>query len=221
MFYLINKPKGISSYKLIIILRKKLGIRKIGHAGTLDPMGQGLMILAVGKDSTKKISSLVKKNKIYEFEITLGKKTATLDETGEVIKTNDLLIPNSKEVKRIIKEFVGIQMQTPPQYSAIKVGGKRAYKLARKNINVELKSRKIQVYFMKLISYKYPKIMLSCKVSTGTYVRVLADEIGEKLGTYGYVSFLKRVAIGDYKLSDALNIDDINKDNYMEVGFDL
>lgn len=208
-FLLINKPAGITSHDVVNIARKKLGIKKIGHAGTLDPMATGLLILGVGK-ATKKLGTLIGLPKTYEAEITLGATSTTDDKEGEIKdlrnKNDNLQIPTDEEIMRAIKKFTGEQEQMPPAFSALKINGKRAYKIARQGGTPELKPRKITVYELKLNSYNYPLISLTCNVSSGTYIRSLARDIGKELGTGGYLSKLCRTSIGKYKIDGAINV---------------
>ncbi len=202
---LVNKPKGISSFDVIRKLRRITGFKKIGHAGTLDPLATGLMIMLFGS-ATKAASNYSILDKVYEAELTLGFESTTGDAEGELNKINND-VPTAKKVETVLNSFVGQQDQTPPQFSAIKVGGQRAYKLARKGQEVEIPSRKVTIHSTKLNDYRYPLITFTAKVSSGTYIRSLAQDIGQKLGAGAYLSKLARAEIGDFKLVDAVDLD--------------
>jgi len=216
MLLLIDKPKGITSHDVIYEVRKITGEKKVGHAGTLDPNATGLLIVGVGRQSTKKLGSLLKDtDKVYEAQLFLGEETDTDDAEGVVIsKAKGLLPPGEVEIGTLLKSFVGKQKQVPPIYSAIKTKGKKAYKEARKGKSVKLEPRSIEIYFIKLLKYKYPDLTFEVKVSSGTYIRSLARDIGTKLGCGAYLKNLTRTAIGNYKLENAVNLSNLSKDNW-------
>lgn len=204
--WLVDKPIGISSFGLVARLRHKTGIRKIGHAGTLDPQASGLMILLAGKTWTKQSDQFLKLDKVYEVELKLGQVSSTGDSEGE-LQTVSTHEPSLEEVRRVLGDFVGVLSQTPPAHSAIKVGGVRAYKLARAGKAPELAARKITVHSITKLSYEYPYISFTTEVSSGTYIRSLARDIGQALKVGAYMSALKRTQIGHYKLDDAVALD--------------
>lgn len=204
--YLINKPRGRSSFSIVAQVRRVSGIKKVGHAGTLDPEAEGLLLVLVGKDFTKLAENYSKLDKTYEFEIKLGENSTTDDEEGEKSKVTDNK-PTKAQIALAIAGLTGDITQTPPVYSAIKVGGQRAYKLARMGEKVDLPSRKVTIKNFEILSYEYPLVKLSADVSSGTYIRSLARNIGEKLGTGAYCTQIVRTRIGQYKLSDALAVD--------------
>lgn len=209
MLLLIDKPKGITSHDVVDIVRRKTGERRVGHAGTLDPLASGLLIIGVGRESTKLLGNLSKNTtKTYEAEITLGATSDTDDGEG-VISLGSSLRINRAEIIKTLKEFVGEQDQIPPNYSAIKLQGKKAYELARKGLSLSLSLRKVTIHSIKLIDYLYPKINIVCEVSSGTYIRSLARDIGAKLGTGAYLSALRRTKIGDYDIVKAKTIDQL------------
>lgn len=187
-------------------MRRVSGIKKVGHAGTLDPEAEGLLIVLVGKDFTRQAESYSKLDKTYEFEIKLGENSTTDDEEGEKSKVTDTK-PTKAQIALVIAGLTGEITQTPPIYSAIKVGGQRAYKLARKGEKIDLPSRKVTIKNFEILSYEYPLVKLSADVSSGTYIRSLARTIGEKLGTGAYCTQIVRTRIGKYKLADALTVD--------------
>ena len=204
--YLINKPRGRSSFSIVAQVRRVSGIKKVGHAGTLDPEAEGLLVVLVGKDFTKKAEQYSKLDKTYEFEIKLGENSTTDDEEGEKVKISDAK-PSSPQLASVIAELTGEITQTPPIYSAIKVGGQRAYKLARKGEKIDMPSRKVKIENFEIISYKYPLVRLRADVSSGTYIRSLARTIGEKLGTGAYCTQIVRTRIGEFELKDAQPVD--------------
>lgn len=204
--WLVNKPVGQSSFKSVIQLRKITSIRKIGHTGTLDPLAEGLLVLLVGKDYTRKAQSLTKLDKCYELEITLGKFSSTDDNEGEKICVSDKR-PSKSQLDAIIKSLTGEIMQNPPAYSAIKINGQRAYSLAREGKTPVIEPRKVVVYWWKDVEYEYPIIKAKVMVSSGTYIRSLARSIGEMLSTGAYLSRLKRTKVGDFSLDEAVSLE--------------
>ncbi len=206
---MVNKPKGLTSHDVVDEVRKITGEKRVGHGGTLDPNATGLLIIGVGRAYTRQLGEITQgMDKTYEAEIILGATSSTDDSEGTLLrqrlrKGKEI---TKNEVMKVIHGFVGEQMQTPPIYSAIKLKGKKAYELARKGERVKLKPRKVTIYSIKLLSYDYPKLELECEVSSGTYIRALARDIGAKLGTGAYLNNLKRTRIGSYKLVDALDL---------------
>lgn len=212
---LIDKPAGITSFDCIRRLRKTLGIKKIGHAGTLDPMATGLMIMLVGK-ATKRAGEFIKQDKSYLAEITLGANSDTGDKEGEIKEISDKQ-PTIDEVRLVVDALVGRQTQVPSRYSAIKIGGVPAYKLARAGKEPQMPAREVEVYSIKMLHYDYPLIKIEFLVSSGTYIRSLAEDIGLKLGTGAYLSDLRRTTIGRLNINQAKKLDevrlgDINRD---------
>jgi len=202
----LNKPRGRSSFSIVAQVRRVSGIKKVGHAGTLDPEAEGLLIVLVGKEFTKQAEKYSKLDKTYEFEIKLGENSTTDDEEGDKTKVSKK-VPTKAEITKVIADLTGEITQTPPAYSAIKIGGQRAYKLARKGENPDIPSRKVTIENFKILSYDYPLLKLSADVSSGTYIRSLARTIGEELGTGAYCTQIVRTRIGQYKLSDAIAVD--------------
>lgn len=205
MFLLIDKPKGITSHDVVNLVRVKTGEKRVGHAGTLDPNATGLLIVGVGRQSTKKLSDLAKNTKkTYVAEIYLGEERSTDDVEGEVTKKKKIKKVSKEKIEKVLKSFVGEQKQTPPMFSAIKIKGKPAYKLARKGQEINLKPRDITIYSIKLLDYDFPTLKIETQVSSGTYVRALARDIGRKLGTGAYLKNLRRTKIGKFDVKDAV-----------------
>jgi tRNA pseudouridine55 synthase len=204
--YLINKPRGRSSFSMVAQVRRISGIKKVGHAGTLDPEAEGLLVVLVGKDYTKLSDTFLKLDKTYEFEMKLGENSSTGDEEGTKTKISSIK-PTKDEIEFAISKFVGKISQTPPQYSAIKINGQRAYKSAQKGIKVDILPRDVNIYNLDILSYKYPMLCLKADVSSGTYVRSLAEDIGKELKTGAYCTKIARTRIGDYYLKEAITLD--------------
>ena len=222
MFILINKPKGMTSHDVVDEVRKISGERKVGHAGTLDPNATGLLIIAIGRGSTKQIGKLVKKTKIYEAEIVLGVTRDTDDVEGKVLQRYEVISPPSKnEVQEVLKSFLGKKEQIPPFYSAIKVRGKKSYELARKGKQVELKARKIEIFDIELLGYNFPVLNVRTKVSSGTYIRSMARDIGEVLGCGGYLGDLRRTKIGEYDIDGAVGLEGLTPEILHKHAFDM
>lgn len=207
---LFDKPKGWSSFKVVHILRKLTGAAKVGHAGTLDPMATGLLILCTGK-KTKTITEYQDLRKTYEGSITLGKRSPSMDLESEI---TEILIPesiNENEILKVRDSFLGEIEQIPPMYSAVKFKGKSLYKLARKGKDVEREPRKIQIFEFDIIKLELPEIYFRIVCSKGTYIRVIADELGKKLGTGALLSSLRRTHIGQYSVEEALKIENLEE----------
>jgi tRNA pseudouridine55 synthase len=207
---LIDKPKDWTSFDVVAKIRgvytKKEGKKvKVGHAGTLDPFATGLLIVLLGQ-ATKDQDSYMKQDKEYEATLRLGKTSTTGDPEGEIKEVSEL-VPDIKDIERVLSEFVGEISQTPPAFSAIKVDGKRAYKLAREGKEVKIEPRKVTIYSIELLSYEYPNLKILVKCSSGTYIRTLGEDIGGSLKCGAYLTDLRRTAIGEYKVSDARPID--------------
>ena len=209
MILLIDKPKGMTSADVVAIVKRTLH-EKVGHGGTLDPNATGLLIVGTGVD-TKKLGEITKNtNKTYEAEIFLGENRTTDDIEGEkIVRCYDTKIPDLEEIKEVLPSFEGEQMQTPPQYSAIKTKGKKAYDLARRGNKVILTPRKVNIYSIKLVEFKYPVLKVTCEVSSGTYIRALARDIGEKLGTGAYLANLRRTKVGEYQVEKAISLQEV------------
>ncbi len=209
---LIDKPSGMTSFGVVARIRRKRSERagkkiKVGHTGTLDPFATGLMILVVGKE-TKNAETYSKLDKTYEATIHLGKSSTTGDPEGELTKVSDK-VPTLEELKAALAPFVGEIQQTPPAFSAIKIDGQRAYKLARAGETVEMPVRTVTIHSLELLDYKYPEVRIRTHVSSGTYIRTLAEDIGKVLETGAYCTQLRRTSIADWKVKDAKKLSDL------------
>ena len=225
---LIDKPAGWTSFDVVAKVRGILrsGTRssvvvsskttnypaistkiKVGHTGTLDPAATGLMIIVIGS-YCKRASEFSKLDKTYQVELTLGKNSNTGDKEGELTDIS-VLQPTQEQVLEVVSSFVGKQLQTPPAYSAVKIDGQRAYNLARAGKEVFIQPREVVIHEIKDVKYKYPKILFNTHVSSGTYIRSLASDIGKKLGTGAFMSELRRTTVGVFSLKDSMVINDI------------
>lgn len=228
---LVDKPAGLSSFAVVARIRRVLTEQvraraislgqtppkraKVGHAGTLDPFATGLLICLLGS-GTKKAQEFLKLDKKYEATIELGKTSTTGDVEGEIRQVEGSASSKSPlprispaQVATVVESFKGEILQKVPTYSAVKIDGRRAYDLARKGIDVEMPTRKVQIYDIKVLSYEWPYLKISCHVSSGTYIRALGEDIGEKLGVGGYLTELRRTQIGGYKVSEAIELSDL------------
>jgi len=207
----VYKPKGITSTGVLNRIKKRFGWKRIGHSGTLDPFAEGLLLLLIGK-ATRLAEYYQRLPKTYRAVGLLGKITDTYDITGKVLEEREIKEPPSgEEIERVLKEFEGEYLQTPPPFSAVKVGGKRAYKLARKGIKVELKPRPVKVYSIKLLNYTFPRFEIETTVSGGTYIRSLIKDIGDKLQTGATTEGLIRTSIGNIGLDRAIPLEELLK----------
>ncbi len=204
---LIDKPKGWTSFDVVAKVRgqvkRETGLKKpkVGHTGTLDPLATGLMIVVLGS-YCKRAQEFSKLDKVYEVTMKLGQTSTTDDEEGEKTRTGDRR-PGTEEVKQTIQSFVGEIQQTPPAFSAIKINGKRAYKLAREGKEVKMEPRTVMIHAITEESYEYPFVRFTAHVSSGTYIRSLVRDIGEKLETGAYMSDLRRTKVGTYDIKNA------------------
>lgn len=207
---LVDKPEKWTSFDVVNYVRKMVAriegkkprSVKCGHTGTLDPAATGLLVLCIGKEYTKKVPQLIKQDKTYEVELTLGKISTTGDKEGEISFVSAEK-PKKEDIISALQAFVGTIEQTPPAFSAIKIDGKRAYDLARAGKEVNINPREVTIYLINSVEYDYPKVKFTTRVGSGTYIRSLAGDIGEKLGVGAYMSSLKRTAIGEMTLSQA------------------
>lgn len=204
---LVYKPKGWTSFDVVAkvrgVIKRETGQKKpkVGHTGTLDPQATGLLVLVLG-GYTKRAGEFSKLDKVYEVTLKLGETSTTGDEEGERSRISDEM-PAPEIIQAVLKGFVGEIEQIPPQFSAIKVNGQRAYKLARAGKEVKLEPRKITIYEITDIVYEYPEVKFTTKVSSGTYIRSLVEDIGAKLGTGAYMSDLRRTQVGGFRLDKA------------------
>jgi len=213
---LIDKPSGMTSFGVVARVRRKLSQQlgkkaKVGHTGTLDPFATGLMIIVTGKEC-RNAGTYSKLDKVYEATIRLGQTSSTGDPEGEITNISDIQ-PTLDDVNDALSQFVGEIQQTPPIYSAIKINGKRAYKLAREGgtaETIEIPVRTVTIFSLELVEYTYPEIKIRVHVSSGTYIRTLAEDIGKVLGTSAYCIQLRRTKIADFSIDDSAQLDPDN-----------
>ncbi|HMS93008.1 MAG TPA: tRNA pseudouridine(55) synthase TruB [Candidatus Saccharibacteria bacterium] len=213
---LVDKPAGWTSFDVVAKIRAQIraeyrvrGERptkrqlKVGHAGTLDPFATGLLVILLG-DATKKAGEFLKLDKVYEATFRLGQTSTTGDPEGEITNVSDN-IPTREDVEAIFQQFVGEITQIPPAYSAIKVNGQRAYKLAREGKEVEVPERTVSIYSIDLVEYTYPYVKIRTHVGSGTYIRTLGEDIGKALGTGAYCHNLRRTVVGLSSIDAAMS----------------
>lgn len=209
----VNKPEGFTSRDVVNKLSKILNTKKIGHTGTLDPIATGVLVCLTGK-YTKLVDLLTALDKEYVAEIKLGIKTDTGDITGNVIDTSNKVILKN-DILDVIKKFPKKYLQTVPKYSAVKINGKKLYEYARENIEIELPKREVNIYNLELISFNEDIIKIKTKVSKGTYIRSLIEDICEMLGTVGCMKSLVRTHQGIFGIDEAYTLDDIQNNNFI------
>lgn len=260
-FLLINKPAGITSHDVVDRVRAITGVRKVGHSGTLDPFATGLLIVAVGRESTKRLGEFLKLDKKYRATIHFGATSDTQDKTGVITPTchsgaertpttchseaersgviessqskdeilslasslqddrgvdvggNDVLV-DLDDIVDVLAQFIGDIEQIPPMYSAKKVGGKKLYELARAGKEIERKPHAITIHSIDLVSFDWPLAAIDVHCSSGTYIRTLCADVGERLGVCAYCEELERTAIGTHLLSDTVNLDELTSENW-------
>ncbi len=214
---LVDKPSGWTSFDVVNKVRStianNLSIKpkhmKVGHSGTLDPKATGLLVLAIGP-ATKQLDKFLRLDKTYEVGVILGSSSSTGDSEGDITINEFAQAPELKQVRKIVGSYIGEIDQKPHRFSAVKVNGVRAYKLARKGLEFDLKPRKVTVFSLGKINYHWPQLNFDTKVSSGTYVRTLVEDIGVDLGVGAYVSSLRRTNVGPYKVSNACSVEDID-----------
>ena len=203
---LVDKPKGLTSSRVVELIKRKLKV-KTGHTGTLDPMATGLLIILTDK-RTREASSFLGLDKAYEVKAILGVETDTFDSEGKVICQSNKEITR-EELEKVLTEFRGDIWQVPPPFSAKKVGGRKAYELARKGVSVDIPPKKVSIYRLELKEFQFPYFSLTCDVSSGFYVRSLAHDIGEKLGVGASVVEVRRTRVGHYQVEQAKSLEEI------------
>ena len=214
---IVNKPYGYTSRDVVNILCKKFKTKKIGHTGTLDPIATGVLILCIGS-ATKLVEALTSDDKEYVATVELGTLTDTLDNTGNIIKEEQVNV-DVNEIKKALEKMQGVYEQEVPIYSAVKINGKKLYEYAREGIKVDLPKRMVNIKSLELINnIKYENnktsFQIRCHVSKGTYIRSLVNDIAHELGTVGTMTSLNRVKQGIFNISDSYTLEDIENDNY-------
>ena len=214
-FVLVDKPEGPTSHDVVARVRKLLGTKKVGHAGTLDPSASGLLVVAVGP-ATRLISSVQGLPKTYETTGLLGVRTSTQDAAGDVVEVCDVDVTPEQVIAAALS-FVGEIEQIPPAHSAVKVGGERAYKLARRGEQPDIAPRRVHVYEFDVVNTDIPKFDARIVCSAGTYIRTLVSDVGDAVGCGAHVIALRRTAIGHLQVSDAVAPDDVDESSIRGV----
>lgn len=212
---LVDKEKGRTAFYLVKVLRKISGIKKIGHAGILDPFATGVMVMLIGRPYTRISGSFLNDDKEYIATIKFGESTDTFDCDGTLMETSDK-IPTIAEIESVVAEFQGSIMQIPPMFSAKKVGGQKLYLLARKGIEIKRKPVQIEVKIT-ILDYSYPELKIQVSCSKGTYIRSIASEIGEKLGCFGHLIALQRIRSGSFHLKDCIDAKSLSEPSFSYI----
>ena len=205
---LVDKDLDWTSFDVVKKIKNIIKCKKVGHAGTLDPLATGLLIICTGKN-TKKINDIQNQDKVYTGEFILGKSTPSHDLETEFNSQKDIKNITSNRIEEVSKRFVGEQLQRPPKFSAVKVNGKRAYEYARDNEEVKIKEKNINIYEFKITEFNLPNISFKISCTKGTYIRSIARDFGEKLGCGAVLSKLRRTEIGNYNVEDAFKVNDL------------
>ncbi len=207
-FLLVDKPAGLTSHDVVDRVRRTFQLKKVGHAGTLDPLATGLLVLALGK-ATKLTGQLIVEQKGYEAVCLLGKESDTQDIQGKILNEGPTESLTDEAVKEVVLSFLGEQCQIPPMFSAKKQKGKKLYELARQGIEVEREPKAIEIYEINIKEMSLPQFKFDVLCSKGTYVRTLCHDIGRKLGCGGLLFGLRRISSGSFELSEALTLDEV------------
>jgi tRNA pseudouridine55 synthase len=221
---LVDKPADWTSFDVVNYVRrivanaegKKPKNCKVGHTGTLDPFATGLLVLLIGKEYTRKATTLSKVDKTYEVTMKLGETSTTGDPEGEIITFPDGIVPTKDALSAILEQFKGQIEQVPPAYSAIKIDGQRAYKLARAGKAVVIEPRQTTIHRLVVTDYTYPYVTYSADVSSGTYVRTLSEDIATALGTGAYTTALRRTRVGEFAMADACAVEGLTPEIILE-----
>lgn len=214
-FLNIDKPAGMTSRDVVNRVSRTTKVRRAGHAGTLDPLATGVLVVAIGV-ATRLVEYVQGTTKIYDAQVRLGCTSNTDDREGEIVERCGVIPTAQTEIEAVLPEFVGDILQQPPAYSALKVNGRRAYELARKGDVVTLEPRVVSVYSIEVLHYEYPRLDLRIVCGAGTYIRSMARDLGERLGVGGMLDELRRTAVGCFTTASAIALDDLSADNWRE-----
>lgn len=206
----VNKPAGMSSRDVVNRIQRLVRPAKVGHAGTLDPLATGVLVVCVGP-ATRLIPYVQQMPKSYQATFLLGQESDTEDITGHVTTHPAAPVPTAEEISRVLPEFLGRILQRPPAYSALKVGGRRAYALARQGLTVTLQPRGVEIFQLQLMGYAYPRLSLQVRCGSGTYVRSLGRDLAQRLGTTAVMSQLERSAVGGFDIRAAARLEEIQE----------
>jgi tRNA pseudouridine55 synthase len=208
----IDKPQGLTSHDVVARVRRLMGTRRVGHAGTLDPLATGVLLVCVGT-ATRVVEYLQKGRKIYETTVRLGQATNTYDADGEITAENPVPDFDLATLEQVLDAFRGEILQTPPIYSAIKKNGQPLYKLARAGQQVVIPTRKVTIHALEILSWQNPELRLRITSSPGTYIRSIAHDVGQALGVGGHVQCLRRVASGSWRVEDAVSLETLQAES--------
>jgi len=208
-FIILDKPEGFTSMQAVAAVRRRAGRAKTGHAGTLDPLATGVLVIAIGRAATRHLSAIMGTDKRYSTVIDLSAFTATDDREGERREVCVAVPPPADDIRAAVRGFVGEISQRPPSFSAIKIAGRRAYKHARQGRDVQLAPRPVIVHGIDVVSYHWPRVELAIHCGKGSYVRSLARDLGLALGTGGHCLSIRRTAVGPFRIEDAVTLDDV------------
>ena len=211
MIIAVNKPSGPTSFDIVRKVKDLTGDKKVGHAGTLDPFAEGVLVIGVSRESTRQLGVISGLDKDYTATLRLGASTDTGDREGEVVETAEVPTLTNKEILAVFSQFIGWQLQIPPMYSAKKVNGIRLYKLARRKIEIAREPVEIKISSLELLALSGDDITFSVTCSKGTYIRQLGVDVAKSLGTVGHLTSLLRTRVGDFFLDDAINFKDIEQ----------
>lgn len=206
----VNKPSGITSHDVVDFIRRKFNIKRVGHAGTLDPLATGVLVMLLG-NATKLSNTFINDDKEYIAKLYFGKSTDTQDSQGKVLEEKNIEPLDIENIRKALENFKGEIEQIPPMVSAIKHKGKKLYELARSGKTVVREPRKIRISEIEILDFKFPEITFKVKCSKGTYVRTLCEDIGRSLGVPSHMSGLVRSASGDFLLENSKNMEDVNE----------
>lgn len=209
--YAFYKPKGPTSHDIINQLRRITGVKRIGHAGTLDPLASGVLVVGITREGTRELSKYIGCDKEYIATIRFGETSETDDAEGKKQLTDNNKQITKIQIKNILKQFIGKIKQVPPVYSSVKVQGKPAHRRVRAGQKIILGARDVEIYSIKILSYKYPYLKIKVVCSSGTYIRSLARDIGQKLKVGAYLSDLERTRVGDFKIENCCDVDNFQK----------
>lgn len=209
----VYKELGMSSHTLVNIIRRYTGQQRVGHAGTLDPFATGVMVIGIGRAATRTLAAVVEKEKEYVVRVKLGWRTTSDDREGQKTQVCVSQIPSEDQIRQALKSFEGTIRQRPPIFSAVKVRGRVAYKAARRHRSLDMPPRLVEAKEIELLAYAWPFLDLRIVTGPGFYVRSLAHDLGEVLGTGGYVQELERTRVGDYTKECALRLSDLPRPN--------
>lgn len=213
-FLFIDKPSGITSHDVVDWVREITGVERVGHSGTLDPFATGLLIVGVGRDSTKRLGTLLGADKEYVATVRLGATSDTFDRDGDIHTGEAVVEPSFNWIVDASKEFVGKIQQVPPIYSAKKVGGKKFYELARRGKEIHPEPVSVEVFEFKVLHYDWPRLTMRVRCSSGTYIRSLANDVGQKLGCGGYLEELRRTSVGRLSVREATSLAALTAENW-------